>query len=117
MPNGNEFRTVERQEVWEQLRGLFVFFLSTIVCGCSLKDQRVIGRVCVWNRIAVAVRCVPCCVLWRGCVAAFIRERGHVLANTDFFRFVSLRRLSFFQHVFEVVTVRSLLLIAERTLI
>ena len=72
-----------------------------------MKDRHVVGCLCVWNRIAVAVRCVPCCVLWRRCVADLVRDREHVLAKNYLVRFVSLRLLSFFQHVFKVVTVRS----------
>ena len=79
VPNGpaqfvddvDDTKVAQRQRVshgretrgWEQLRGLLVFFLSTIVCSCSMKDRRVVGRVCGWHRIAVAVRCVLRCVL------------------------------------------------------
>ena len=107
--NGNEYSTAERQEVGSncEVYSCFSFGDRDVF---SLKDRRVVGRVHVLNRIAVALRCVTCYVLLRGYAADWTREREYVLVSNDFFRFFSLRRLSFFQRVFGVVTVRSLYL-------
>ena len=39
------------------------FFRLRNPSRCSMKDWRVVARVCVRSRLAVASPCVPCCVL------------------------------------------------------
>ena len=73
----------------------FDVFRSRSLRCCSIEVRRVVARVCACSRFAVASCCVSCWVLWRECVAVLVRQREHVLENSEFLLFVPFRLVSF----------------------
>ena len=71
-------------------------FRSRSLRPCSMKVRRFVSRVCACIRFAVVSRCVSCWVLLRECVAVLVRQREHVLENSEFILFVSFRFVASF---------------------